>query len=171
MADRTTARVRSSYDVIRYVEDDRPSPLTIPYRGSSEDRFGATGEAGYTDGENDTDEVFDAVLELAGAAQVLDLTALSDPDGRAVSFARVRYLRVVNTSTVDLVAIGPDGTNGWADAPSAVIYPSTADCEGRLEQVIPDATGGLVDGTSKRISFDPGAATLSVNVLIVGIKV
>ena len=177
MADRTTCRIRSTVSIVRHVETGWPTPRDIPIRYSADNVFGATGTAGFDGGENDTDEVYEDVLVLVAAAQVLDLTALTDPDGRAVSFAQIRGYRFVNLSTTDAVAVAPDGTDGWADAPTATLHPSTEDdngdvlIEGEIAQKIPDATGGLVTSGSKRINFDPGAASADVSVLIFGLKV
>ena len=176
MPDTVTAAFQAQYSVIRRVVEGRPQPLTVPYASTRRSRYGAKGTSGFAADENDVDDVYDDVLVLSAAAQGLDLTDLTRPDGRAVAFAQVRYLDLVNLSDTDTVSVEPDVTNGWVDGPTWVIPPSTYDADGeivnygRLTLEIPGVTGGAVTGTSKRLSFNPGAATLNVAVVIVGVK-
>lgn len=176
MPDTVIARIQTAYSVVRRAETGRPAPVVIPYSDRAETRFGAKGTPGFTGGVDDCDEVYDDVLTLNAAAQVLDLSSLIDPDGRSVAFARVRWLRLSNLSGSTPVGVAPDVTDGWAAGPTYTLPTSTYDVGDNLvnlsglEITIPGTDGGAVTAGSKRIAFDPGSGSAEVRVLIVGVK-
>lgn len=122
---------------------------------------------------NQVDTLYAKQLTLTGATQTIDLTSLTDPAGNSINFARVRELIVVNTATTAGydVKVEAGASNGWAVLPpsSAPVYTRYS---GTLRISDPVSTGGsngnVVSGTSKTITFDPGANTIVINVLIVG---
>jgi hypothetical protein len=130
---------------------------------------------GYTNGtaSNQVDTLYAKQLTLAGATTTIDLTSLTDPAGVSVNFARVRELIVVNTATTAGfdVKVEAGASNGWAPLPTSA-DPLTARYGGSIRLSDPVSTGAsngnVTSGTSKTITFDPGANTCIINVLIVG---
>ncbi len=134
-----------------------------------------SGSVTYANGtaSNQVDTVYAKVINLAAATQTIDLTSLTDPAGNAINVARVREFIVQNTSA----SAGFDckveagASNGWS-----VLPPSTNPIYCRYGSVLrisdPVSTGGangnVVGSSSKTVTFDPGANTFTINVLIVG---
>ncbi len=126
----------------------------------------------------DQADVFYArVLSLAAAPQTLDLTALLDPFGAAISLARVRSISILNSSIASPVLVGfaAATANAWtgflANPGQLVVQPSTATNQGILTALAPGSTGWPVSAASKLLQLDPGAATVSVSVTILGASV
>jgi hypothetical protein len=111
----------------------------------------------------------------------IDLTAVPDVNGSSSNLARVKYVLITNEGTVDGQVLLLDGTvsnawkapfatiatcklvipSGYVDA-SGVVYPGMVLLGG------PNTTGLVVSGTSKIISLDPGANTISGRVILLG---
>lgn len=113
-------------------------------------------------------------LNLAGAAQTLDLTSLLDPLGGAVSFAKVRVIRIRTRATTDGQALVLSGgaSNPWTGflngAGTFTIQASTAANPAWFTLDAPNTAGMAVSGTSKTLKFDPGANTYQVDIEIYG---
>jgi hypothetical protein len=132
---------------------------------------GFTYANGTASGQVDT--IYAAKLTLSGATQTIDLTNLTDPANNAITFARVREFIVQNTASTASydVKVEAGGTNGWA-----VLPPSTAPVYCRYGSSIKisdsnstgSGNGNVVTSTSKTITFDPGANTVTIYLLIVG---
>jgi hypothetical protein len=112
---------------------------------------------------------------VASTPQTLDLTALTDPAGNAISFARVRFLaiRIRDTTAGHVLLVGGAGTNEWGGFLSSgailTVFPSTAANDGFFLLPAPNTTGIVVSGTSKLLKLDPGAVALGiVDVVIAG---
>jgi len=127
-------------------------------------------------GAGNVNLVYYRKLALAGSAQTIDLTSLTDPFGDAVNFARLRYVAILNWATNDahVCTIG-GGTNAWAAAwgstmvvpPGATIAGTTV--PGVVELVAMNTTGfASIDGTHKNIKADPGANTFGLDILLAG---
>lgn len=124
-------------------------------------------------GSGQVDTFYAAKLTLSGATTTLDLTTLMDPAGNAINFARVREFIVQNTAgTAGFdVKVLASSSNGWP-----VLPPSANPIYCRYGAVLrfsdPTSTGSgngnVVGGTTKSITFDPGANTVVIYVLIVG---
>lgn len=122
---------------------------------------------------NQIDTIYAKALTLSGATTTIDLTSLTDPAGNSANFARVREFIVVNTSTTAGfdVKVEAGASNGWS-----VLPPSTSPVYARYSGILrisdPVSTGSgngnVVGSTSKTVTFDPGANTVIINVLIVG---
>jgi len=116
-----------------------------------------------------------ATLSLAGAAQTIDLTSLTDPLGVAVNFTAIKRLRVRHKGTTDgqNLTMKPGTTNGWTallnSAGTLAICPATGNNPAWVEFVAPNTTAWAVSSTSKTITFDPGANTYGVDLEIYGI--
>ena len=129
----------------------------------------------YTNGtaSNQVDTIYAKQLTLAGATTTIDLTSLTDPAGVSVNFARVREFIVVNTSTTAGfdVKVESGASNGWAPLPAST-DPLFCRYSAYIHISDPVSTGGsngnVTSGTSKTVTFDPGANTVIINVLIVG---
>lgn len=116
---------------------------------------------------------------LSGAATTIDLTSLTDPAGNSISFARVREIIITSTDTTatHTVKVSSGAANPVAWLPPAanalVLQPQgTGSAPGRIELSDPNGTGAgngyVVDSTHKTITFDPGAFTTTINVIICG---
>jgi hypothetical protein len=129
------------------------------------------------------DLIYAATLTLSATPTTLDLTSLTDPLNGAVAFARVREFYLRNNATTDgwTVVVGGGAANPWAGASqflqassTVTVGPSTSStspCTGKLAFAAPNTTGYVVDGTHKTLKLDPGANTLTVEILIVGSSV
>lgn len=120
-------------------------------------------------------------LSLAGTATTLDLTSLADLGGSTVSFARVRLFVVQNLATTAAytVTVGAAASNQWTGflgttTSTVVLQPNVGATANQSLLLFLDpystgaTTGAYVDGTHKSLKLDPGANTISVNVLILG---
>lgn len=120
-------------------------------------------------------------LSLAGTATTLDLTSLADLSGATVNFARVRLFMVQNLATTagHTVTVGSAASNQWTGylgttTSTVVLQPNVGATSNQSVFTFLDpystgaATGAYVDGTHKSLKLDPGANTISVNVLILG---
>lgn len=138
-------------------------PVTIPVNLSY-----ANGTA-----SNQVDTLYARQLTLAGAATTIDLTSLTDPAGNAISFARVREIIVQDLATTagyDVkVEAGASNGVGWLPPSTSPVY---ARYSGTLRVSDPVSTGAgngnVVDSTHKTVTFDPGANTVTINVVIAG---
>jgi hypothetical protein len=125
------------------------------------------------------DTIHAKTYTLAASATTIDLTSLTDPAGNSISFARVREFVVTNADTVAThtvkVSSGAATAVAWLPpaANALVLQPQGAGSSpGRIDLSDPNGTGAgvgyIVDSTHKTITFDPGAFTIAINVLIVG---
>ncbi|GAC1309256.1 MAG: hypothetical protein NVSMB14_13390 [Isosphaeraceae bacterium] len=115
-------------------------------------------------------------LSLAAAAQTIDLTALTDPQGNAVSFTAVKRIRLYPKTTTDgqILTLAPGATNPWlsligTSTGTLILQSSSAKNKAWLEIVAPNTTGYAVSSTNKTLSFNPGTATVGVDYEIFGI--
>lgn len=117
-------------------------------------------------------------LALAAAVQTIDLTALTDVFGNALTFATngVKAIAVINlsTTTAFVLKVSPGASNPWIGtaAPNAGPFNGATDVQiigagGKWCQEAPIDSFG-VSATSKTIKFDPGANTFNANLWIIG---
>jgi hypothetical protein len=174
MANTAMARIRSIVEIARVINDDVPIEYQVPIRYEHKGHFGSVGAPGFTDDIDDIDEVFFGVIETNAAPVEIDLTALVEPPGRDVSFARIRYIEIVNLSTDDPITIEGGASNPWAPLIGTIntfsLAPSTAVNPSRLMLVLPSIAAGAVSGSSKTLAFDPGANAVDVALTLLGIK-
>lgn len=128
------------------------------------------------------DLLYGKVLSLAGSATTLDLTSLTDLNGAAINFARVRELIIVNQAVTAAftVTVGAAASNAWSTGPlgtstsTSILQPSVGQTVGLSMLRWSDpfttgaTTGGYVDSTHKALKLDPGANTISVAIIIAG---
>lgn len=120
-------------------------------------------------------------LILAGSATTLDLTSLADLSGATVSFARVRLLMIQNLATTAgyTVTVGAAASNQFTGflgttTSTVILQPNVGATSNQSVHTFLDpystgaSTGAYVDSTHKSLKLDPGANTISVNVLILG---
>jgi hypothetical protein len=131
-------------------------------------------------GSGAVDLVYAKALSLAGSATTLDLTSVTDLSGASISFARVRVLVIQNLATTAAytVTVGNAASNIFtgfiASTGTVVIQPNVGATSNYSSHVFTDlystgaSTGAYVDSTHKNLKLDPGANTISVNVLILG---
>jgi hypothetical protein len=127
---------------------------------------------GYTNGTGagQVDLIYGVSLSLASTTQTIDLTSLTDLNGGAVNFARVREFFVLNTAGTagfDLVISG-GASNPWSKLGACTAFANG----GCLWQRDPNSTGGgnglVTAGGSKTVKFDSGSHTVTFYVLILG---
>ena len=132
-------------------------------------------------GSGQVDLCYAAKLSLAGSATTLDLTSITDVSGATVNFARVRLIVVQNLATTAgyTVTVGAAATNAWTGflgttTSTLVLQPNVGATANQSLWLAIDSfstgasTGAYVDSTHKSLKLDPGANTISVNVLILG---
>lgn len=132
-------------------------------------------------GSGQVDLIYAKQLSLAGSATTLDLTSVTDLSGTSISFARVRELWIQNLATTAAytVTVGAAATNQFVGflgtTTSTCIIPTNVGATGNYAVVrfcdpytTGASTGAYVDSTHKNLKLDPGANTISVNVLIIG---
>lgn len=127
-----------------------------------------------TTGALTVDQIHAKVYNLAATTTTIDLTSLTDLNGNAMNFARVRLFLAYNqdTTTSHVVTIYKAASNGWSYLPAST-GPLTAVANGGVVLLLDpnsnSGTNGMVtSGSSKSITFDPGANTVNLSVLIVG---
>jgi hypothetical protein len=118
-----------------------------------------------------TDLLHSRIYSLtASTPQTIDLTALLDPWGGAVNFARVRSILLRNTGSSS-ITVGAAATNAWVGplgtTTSTLIIPGGAiAC---FEDPSSLGTAGWVVGaTSKSIKLDPGTSNGTLEVILAG---
>lgn len=144
-------------------------PITLPTR-QLKAAFAAAGVAA-----DQVNLIYAATLTfLASTPQTLDLTALTDPIGGVVNFARVRFLvlRVNSTTNGAMLTLGAAATNEWtgmlAAASGLKVLAATTGNDGFFVICAPNTTGYPVSGTSKNLLLTPSAHAFTVDILIAG---
>jgi hypothetical protein len=119
------------------------------------------------------DGVSAVLLTLAASTpQTLDLTALVDLFGNAITAARARffYFQLVTPTDGHTVAIGNNGSNDFTGFVSSggtiTLYPSSPLNGGFVLISAPNTTAMVINSTHKNLKFDPGSNAASVLVLI-----
>ena len=127
-----------------------------------------------TTGALTIDQIHAKVYSLAGTTTTIDLTSVLDLAGNSMNFARVRDFIVYNqdTTTSHIVNVYKGASNGWSYLPAST-GPLICVANGGLIWLHDPSnalsTNGMVtSGSSKTITFDPGANTVNLSVLIVG---
>jgi hypothetical protein len=121
------------------------------------------------------DTIYVKPLTLAAATTTIDLTSLTDQESNALNFARIREGVAFNPDVHDCkVYMG--ASNGWAPVGATSSSPSWARANNGLWNVSdPTSTGGgvgnVVGGSSKTVTFDPGANTITIYILFFGSSV
>lgn len=123
---------------------------------------------------NAIDLKYSRVITLASTSSVYDLTNLTDDNGAAISFARVRSLTVRNRATVDgyNLTIGPGATSGWVGPGAAswsfYVFASTSTTPGVMAFVAPNTAGAVVASSSKNLKIDAGSQSITFDLEIIG---
>lgn len=115
------------------------------------------------------DVAYSVTLALAGSAQTIDLRGITGAFGTALTFAEVTGVFIKNkaTTTAYNLTVGA-GSNPWitwliATGDGVVVGPG-----GILFLTSPIDGYGTTAGTGDILTFDPGANTFSVDVVIIG---
>jgi hypothetical protein len=115
---------------------------------------------------------------VASTPQTIDLTALLDPVGAAVVFARVRLVAIRVKSITDgaVLLLGASGANDWtglvSTAGTVKVYASSALNDGFTIFQMPNTTGAVVTSAGQRlVKLDPGTNAMLVDILIAGCSV
>lgn len=127
------------------------------------------------------DLIYAKQLSLAAAATTLDLTSLADLIGSSYSFARVRELIVQHLGSVgsQVVLVGSASASAFSAfmgaSQQASLYAGGASSLSSYNAIrfsdpytVGSTSGAVTGASSKLLKLDPGAATISVNVIILG---
>jgi hypothetical protein len=125
------------------------------------------------------DEKYSFIKTMIATPFVIDLTALVDAQGNAMSFARLKSLSWVNRSQTPghSVAMGSLTTVantfvGIVSNPGQLtVNNSTPNSPAAFGWISPDLAGSPVSPTNKLISFDPGANTITIEIEAIGASV
>jgi hypothetical protein len=145
------------------------TPVTVNFAINNSVNYTVSGT-----GDGQVDLPFGMPVTLTGAAQTFDLTAMTDQIGVVRNFARVREFVIYNTDTTagHQVNIYRASSNGWNFLPTATSPMVLTIDGGQILLRDPHSTGsgvGLVTSTNSRtFTLDPGANTVTVNILIMG---
>jgi hypothetical protein len=144
------------------------APFQIPATISSNLSY-ANGTA-----SSQVDTIYAKTITLVATTQTIDLTSLTDPAGNSINFARVREFIVINQATTagfDL-KVEAGASNPVIFIPPVANFLSCRNNGGTLRVSDPVSTGSgngnVVTSTTKTITFDSGANTITFLVLIVG---
>ena len=110
----------------------------------------------------------------ASTPQTIDLMALADVLGNAISFARIDLIAIRVQDQVDgqVLLVGGAGTGEFdgflTSGGKLTVFPSTATNDGYFILQAPNATGMPVGSGSHLLKLDPGANAMSVDLIIGG---
>lgn len=97
----------------------------------------------------------------------LDLTALTDAYGAALSFATVKHLQIINNSDTNSLTVG-GGTNGLFTTLPFTLAGYAAANNGDDGSCLQLTTSITVDGTHKILTLTASAGTIDVDVFVLG---
>jgi hypothetical protein len=151
------------------------TPYTISETLSALGTLPGTLQFGNGTGSGQIDTLYAAKLSLAAAATTVDFTAVVDPGGGSVTFARGRFFFCYNPSTTagQDCKIYPGASNPLLWIPGSSSVPNYARYGGgwfMLNDPVSTGTGNgnVITSTSKTVVFDPGANTITVYVIMAG---
>lgn len=149
-------------------------PFSIPGAQGS-----AASSVNYTNGTGalQLDTCYSLLGSLASTTLTIDFTSLTDPNGNAINFARIREFLLYVTSTTagfDL-KVEQGASNGWAFVPPSTA-PQIVRANGGFYRISdPNSTGAgngnVVGASSKTVKFDSGSNTVTFLFLAVGTSV
>ncbi len=132
-------------------------------------------------GSGQIDMLYAKKLTLAATPTTLDLTALTDLNGDALNFLRIREFIIQNLATTAayVVTVGGAGSNAWlgffGTTTSTLTMPTNVGATGNYATIqlsdpytIGASTGAYVGASSKYLKLDPGANTIIVSVILAG---
>jgi hypothetical protein len=141
------------------------------------DRLNRKESVALTDGtgSDQADLLFHDTRSAAGAADALDLAGvLSNVFGATVTMVKIKLLVIVNNSTTsgETLKIGAGSnpiTSLWGTSgDQIVIGPSTSANPAFLALSSPQDGYAITAGSADKLTIDPGAATVSYDIWIVG---
>jgi hypothetical protein len=169
-----TGSITLSVAFQEYVTSGVISPETLPAALSALGQ--ASGSLSFTNGTASlqVDTLYAKPLVLSGTTTTVDFTSVTDPGGASVTFARSRLFFVYNpdTNSTHDVGVYHGASNGWAQLPASGNPLYARNNGGFILLVDPlstgSATGNVITSTSKTVTFDPGANTVTIYVIMVG---
>jgi len=134
--------------------------------------------ANATTGVLTVDQIHAKVYTLAAAVTQIDLTSLLDLNGNTMNMARVREFVCYNADTVSThsvnvyrSSVSSASASAWTILPLATAPITVWANGGTFWLSDPNSlttVGNVVGAASKYVTFDPGAFTVNLSVLIVG---
>jgi hypothetical protein len=164
-----TANITFSASFSESISTGLISPLYVGQGVSQTDTY----SSGTGSGQADTPYAAQLTL-VASTPQTIDLTALKDPAGNAINFARVREFIVQNTATTAgydcKVYAGTTNPVAWLPPSASAIYCRYGSVIRISDKVSTGAgNGNIVGATAKSVTFDPGSnGPIVVNVWALG---
>ncbi len=132
-------------------------------------------------GAGQIDMLYAKQLTLAATPTTLDLQSLTDLNGAALNFLRIREFIVQNLSTVAayVVTVGGAGSGAWVGffgtTTSTLFLPTNVGATGNYATLhlsdpytVGATTGAYVGASSHLLKLDPGANTIIINVILAG---
>lgn len=114
---------------------------------------------------SEVDKAFFQTYTVTTTPTSIDLTALTDAYGDSIAFTIVRQLIIRNKDTTNTLTAG-GGTNGLVSVlPDLVGYTASSGSDGACINLTTTVT---VDATHKLLRLVASAATISVDVMILG---
>lgn len=143
-------------------------PLGMQYPSALGNLLNATGAA------NSVDTAYSASLSLAAAVTTINLHAFTDPGGNSVAMARVRAWAVYNTSStaaniINLYTLtGTDPLTWLPQVTTATLWVPPGGIMLGTDPLSTSTNGWVVSASHFSFSLDPGANTVTCDVLILG---
>ena len=114
---------------------------------------------------------FSKPATAAAAPDTYVLSALTDSQGRAVAFTKVRLWAIVNLDPTDahVLTVGNAATHPWAAPFGSGTHTLKVSASGAMIRVAPLLTAfAVASGSSDQLMVDPGAFTISYQILLIG---
>lgn len=160
-----------------YITSGLITPETLTQAISTFGQSAGTLQFNNGTGSLQADTLYAKPLLLSATPTTVDFTSFTDPGNASCSLARSRVFFVFNpavTAGYD-VKIEQGASNGWA-----VVPPSSSPAYARYGggfYLVTDPTstgagnGNVITSTSKTVTFDPGANTITIYVINAGTSV
>jgi len=143
-----------------------PTTYSVPCDMPKMDRVYSSGT-----GAGQVDGIHSKTYSLAATPTTLDLTAMTDPNGAAItcSTGRIRSLWLQNLSNY-AITIGAAASTQWlgmlGTTTSTLVVPPNGILTFSDPTTVGTSAGAYVDSTHKSLKIDPGANTVQFNLVI-----
>jgi len=110
-------------------------------------------------------EAIETLTIVSGTPQTVDLTAMTDAGGNAVTFNDIAAIVIVNTGTTTGANISISGTH---PAVAGTFIPVLTPGGGTFAVADPTSSLGVVSGTSNQITLTCASGSTTVTVAVIG---
>ncbi len=132
-------------------------------------------------GSGQIDMLYAKQLSLAATPTTLDLQSLTDLNGAALNFLRIRemIIQTLATTAAYVVTVGGAGSGAWlgffGTTTSTLTLPTNVAATGNYATMqlsdpytVGATTGAYVGASSHLLKLDPGANTILINIILAG---